>query len=180
MRKLDDITLRDFIEVYFGDFSKVGEGTKEEQMKAASEMCMEYFQIVGGRNVAVQVARRDRQLKIQMRGDCLDACEKLLIMGEVDGAIQVMKAMGYEVTKENIVAKIDNVRKMDAYALKKMEETEGEKVELTREHFTKERCFIMGHLKMHINENVFTAKEYAYLVKQVGEEVEAMVKASKK
>lgn len=179
MRKLDDISLRDFIDVYFGDFSKVGEGTQEEQMKAASEMCMEYFQIVGGKGVAVQVSRRDKQLKIQMRSDCLDACEKLLIMGEIDGAIQVMSAMGYEATKENIVSKIDNIRKMDAYALKKMEESEGEKVDITREHFTKERCFIMGHLKMHIDERVFTAKEYAYLVKQVGDEVEAMMKANR-
>lgn len=175
---LGDIALKDFLDVYFGDFS-VLEGTEEEKMKQASEMCMEYFQIVGGKQVAVQMLKRDKVLKIEMRGSVLEACEKLLLLDEPDAAIEVMRSMGYQVTRESIVEKIRNVRHMDAYALKKMEESEGEKVDITREHFTKERCFIMGHLKMHIDERVFTAKEYAYLVKQVGDEVEAMMKANR-
>ena len=174
---LGDIALKDFLDVYFGDFS-VLEGTEEERVKQASEMCMEYFQIVGGKQVAVQMLKRDKVLKIEMRGSVLEACEKLLLLDEPDAAIEVMRSMGYQVTRENIVEKIRNVRHMDAYALKKMEE-EDVQGELTREHFVKERCFIMGHLKMHIDERVFTAKEYAYLVKQVGDEVEAMMKANR-
>ena len=177
--KLEDISLRGFIDVYFGDFS-ILEGTEEEKIKQASNLCMEYFQIVGGKNVAVQVMRRDKALRIEMRGACLEVCEKLIIMGEVNSAIGVMASMGYKVTAETIKEKIENIYKMDAYALKKMESEEPEKEEMTREHFIRERCFIMGHLKMHIDENVFRAKEYAYLVKQVSDEVEAMVKASKK
>ena len=176
--KLGDITLKDFLDVYFGDFS-VLKGTEEEKMKQASEMCMEYFQIVGGKQVAVQMLKRDKSLKIEMRGSVLEACERLILFGEIDSAIEVMKSMGYSVTKETIVDKINNIRNMDAYALKKMEE-EDVSNELTREHFVKERCFIMGHLKMHIDERIFTAKEYAYLVKQVGDEVEAMLKANRK
>lgn len=175
--RLDDIRLKDFLDVYFGDFS-VLEGTEEERMREASEMCMEYFQIVGGKQVALQMLKRDKVLKIEMRGSVLEACERLLLLGETDAAIEVIGSIGYRVTKENILEKIKNVRNMDAYALKKMDE-EDVSNELTREHFVRERCFIMGHLKMHIDERVFSAKEYAYLVKQVGDEVEAMVRAGR-
>lgn len=175
--QLNDISLKDFLDIYFGNFS-VLEGTEEEKMKQASNLCMEYFQIVGGKQVAVQMLKRDKVLKIEMRESVLEACERLMLLDEAEAAIEVMKSMGYSVTKETIADKIKNIRNMDAYAMKKMEE-EDVTSELTREHFVQERCFIMGHLKMHIDERVFTAKEYAYLVKQVGDEVEAMIKANK-
>lgn len=175
---LGDITLKDFLDVYFGDFT-ILEGTTEEKVKQASDMCMEYFQIVGGKHVAVQMLKRDKTLKIEMRESVLEACERLILLGEMDAAIEVMKSMGYMVNDKSIAEKINTIRKMDAYALKKMEE-EDVTTELSREHFVKERCFIMGHLKMHIDERVFTAKEYAYLVKQVGDEIEVMNKEAKK
>lgn len=177
--KLGEISLKDFIDVYFGDFS-VLDGSEEEKLRQASDMCMEYFQIVGGKQVSVQVAKRDKILRIEMRGACLEVCERLLIMDEVSSAIAVMASMGYKVTDKEIRDKIANIRRMDAYALKKMENDKPESEELTREHFIRERCFIMGHLKMHIDEHVFKAKEYAYLVKQVSDEIESMVKAKRK
>lgn len=170
MKTLEEITLHDFVEVYFGDFSKLGEGSEEEQVKAAAELCMEYFSIVGGKQVSVQIAKRDKRLRIAMRGSLFDACEQMLSWGDTEGAISVMTAIGYKVSASAISTKIKNLRNTDAYALKKLEESEPSS-ELTREHFTRERCFIMSHLKMHIDDYTFKAKEYAYLVKQVSDEI---------
>lgn len=175
---LSDISLKDFIDVYFGDFSKAGGCTEEEQLRAASEMCMEYFSIVGGKNVSVQIAKRDKRLRISIRESVLDACEQLVSWGFASEALSVLESMGYKVDEAMLSDKIDQLRKMNAYTLKKMEEPVHE--ELTREHFIRERCFIMGHLKMHIDEHVFKAKEYAYLVRQVSDEIEELRQSVKK
>lgn len=180
MKTLETITLADFVDVFFGDTSKVGEGTEQEQIDAASRMCAEYMEIVGGKGVSIHVLKRDNALKIEMRKSLFDACKKLIALDDMEGAIVVMKSVGYSVNKDTILSKIDNLLKMDAYALKKMEHEETPQEEVTREHFVRERVFIMGHLKMYIDDHVFRAKEYAYLVRQVSDEIEAMNKEAKK
>lgn len=178
---LDDITLGRFIEVYLGDIDKAveGEHTKEEKQEAAERMCAEYMMIVGGKSVASMLVKRNSALKIEMRGTCLKVCEQLAKMGQVGDACEIMATMGYKVNPGDVLRKIESIRASDAYQLDRMKREEGDPVKPSREQFIKERVAVMAHLKMHIDEQVFKAKEYAYLVKQVSDEVEAMMKAYK-
>lgn len=181
---LEDIKLGRFIDVYLGDIDKAVDGVYKERVKqeAAERMCQEYMMIVGGKSVASMLVKRNNVLKIEMRRTCLETCKMLASAGDIGAACEVMASMGYKVAKnrEAVLKKIESAMASDAYQLERMKQGEGEHEKPSREHFIKERVAVMGHLKMHIDEQVFTAKEYAYLVKQVSDEVDAMMRAVKK
>lgn len=176
--ELGTITLGRFIEVYMGDVMKAVDGDEPREVaEAAAEcMCMEYVGIVGGRGVASLLVRRNDVLKIQMRGVCFHAAERLLSEGYADDARAVLGAMGVSVSggADAVRDKIAGLRRMDEYRMRRMEVSEEGRKDavMDRDFFTRERVAVMGHLKMHIDEWVFKAKEYAYLVRQVSDEVE--------
>ena len=179
---LDTISLARFIDVFLGDFDKSveGEHTDKEKEKAAEKMCNEYMEIVGGKSVASLLVKRNNILKIEMRRACLDVCKMLASSGYTQDACAVFKSMGYSVAdnKDDIMNKANSIISSDAYQLEKIKPENSEP--MTRDNFTKEKVAIMSHLKMYIDDNVFKAKEYAYLVKQVNNEIEAMMKTYKK
>lgn len=180
---LDTIPLGRFIDVYLGDINKAVEGEhSEEETKAAAErLSHEYMEIVGGKSVAVLLSKRNEALKIAMRGAVLGECKSLVIAGMIEDACRLMKCIGYTLKpdKDALMKRIESVIASDGYKMAKMNDSK-EVEPLSRDSFIKERVAIMSHLKMHIDENVFRAKEYAYLVKQVNDEVEAMMKTVKK
>lgn len=180
---LDTITLGRFIDVYLGDTNKAveGEHTEEEKRLATEKMCYEYMEIVGGKSVLSVISKRNETLKIAMRATCLRECETLANVGDLDSALRILNTFGYRVKKdkEAILNKVKSILSSDSYKLAKMQGNESENT-INRDSFIKERVAIMSHLKMHIDENVFKAKEYAYLVKQVNDEVESMMKNIKK
>lgn len=182
---LDDITLGRFIDVYLGDFSKAsdGEASEEELKEAAVKMVQEYLEITGGASVQAMLCRRNEVLKMNMRSTCMGVCRMLALEGRLKEACEVLKSMGYSVKEDKnlILRKVETVLSTDAYRMKKMEQAEeGHKEMPTRDTFTKERVMVMAQMKMHIDENVFKAKEYAYLVRRVMDEVEGLKKQIKK
>ena len=54
------------------------------------------------------------------------------------------------------------------------------KIKMDREYFTKERVSLMSHVKMHIDENTFSAKEYAYMVRRMCDDIDAMIRSTSK
>lgn len=180
---LDTIPLGRFIDVYLGDVDKAVDGghSEEEKREAAESMCQEYMEIVGGKSVLALISHRNEALKIAMRATCLRECETLANVGDCDSACKIMKSLGYSVKcdKDAILTKIKSVLASDGYKLAKMQSKPTDSV-VTRDSFTKERVAIMSHLKMHIDEYAFKAKEYAYMVKQVNDEIESMMKTVKK
>lgn len=181
--ELDTIPLGRFIDVYLGDASKAVEGeySEAEQREAAERMCDAYMSIVGGKSLASLIVRRHQALKIQMRGSCLSLCKMFVEGGDLATACAIMLNLGYrvEADKQKLLRKIDVVLSSDAYQLSKFsDKKEGEP--LTRDHFIRERVAVMSHLKMYIDEAVFKAKEYAYLVKQVHDEIDSMMKSVKR
>lgn len=179
---LDTISLSRFIDVFLGDINKAVEGdyTENEKKDAAESMCHEYMSIVSGKSVASLLVKRNSILKIEMRRTCLEVCRILATAGYTADSCMVFKGLGYSVAdnKDTILAKVESILASDSYQLDKLTAHDAEP--MTRDSFTKEKVAIMAHLKMYIDDNVFKAKEYAYLVKQVNDEIEAMMKTYKK
>ena len=51
---------------------------------------------------------------------------------------------------------------------------------MDREYFTKERVSLMSYVKMHIDESTFSAKEYAYMVRRMCDDIDAMIRSTSK
>ncbi len=185
---LGEITLARFIDIFTGDIWKAvkeGEHKEAEVQEAAEKLCSEYLMIVGGRSVLAQVRKRDEYLKLQMRAVCLDICERLMVLGGVKEAADVMETLGYhlsEVKDVSLKRKITSVRQSDRYRMSKLAAsfTKSDGTKIDKEHFVKERVMVMSHWKMHIDANVFSAKEYAYMVKFVCDEMEAAARQMRK
>lgn len=186
--ELDKIPLSRFIDVFLGDMDKVspeGEYSREEKEKAAERLCNEYLSIVGGKSVSAHIGKRNDVLKIQMRLSCLGKCTMLMKMGEWETVNEVLSVLGYRFKSEEhdrMRARIESVMASDKYRLAKLMEspTTSAKTKMDREYFVRERVAVMSHVKMYIDEDVFSAKEYAYLVRNMCEEMDAMVRATKK
>lgn len=187
-KSLEDIPLARFIDVFLGDSGKaVKEGTvgKQEAKRAARKLCGEYVSIVGGKSALAQLGRRDGMLRVQMRLACLDACRRLALLDDWDGVRGVLRALGYEFRpgeRERMRRKLDSVEASDRYKLERMRAsaaTDGG-VKMDREYFTRERVAVMGHVKMYIDPEVFTASEYAWMVRRMCDELEAAMKKAKK
>lgn len=96
-----------------------------------------------------------------------------------------MSALGYKFREDEhdkIKNRISSVSASDNYRLAKLQETSPDigKIKMDREYFTKERVSLMSHVKMHIDENTFSAKEYAYMVKRMCDDIDAMIRSTSK
>lgn len=186
-RELDKIPLSRFIDVYLGDTDLVAEGgnySREEKEEAAGLLCSRYLSIVGGRSMLSVIARRDEELRVRMRLTCLCACRELIGYGEYERAREVLSWLGYPFPSADplkMLEKVDGLSASDKYRLARMEETEkglrsqGVK-KMDRSYFTRERVAVMGHMKMYIDPEQFSAEEYAWMVKRTCEDVEEMMK----
>lgn len=181
---LGELTLARFIDIFLGDVDKVvkdgtSEHTESDRMAAAEKLCNDYMVIVGGKSVLSVIARRGELLKLQMRETCLNAARRLAVMGEWDGAMEIMGNLGYRVKPEQLMGKIKSVQASGRYRMAKLQDgmKEKEGVRMDREYFTRERVSVMSHTKMYIDEHTFTAKEYAYMVKMMCDEIDNMMRS---
>lgn len=185
---LGEMTLGRFIDLFLGDTDKaVKEGTcgGREKREAAERLCAAYLSIVGGRSALAQLSRRDAMLRAQMRLACLDACRKLASMGDWEGVCRVLGAMGYRFKpgdREGMMRKVESVSASEGYKLEKMraQAPADGGAKMDRAYFTRERVAVMGHVKMYIDPEVFTAEEYAWMVRRMCDELEAAVKKARK
>lgn len=185
---LGKICLSRFIDIFLGDIDKVvqsGKYSTKEKVLAAEKLCNEYLTIIGGKSVIAQINRRDEVLKIQIRLNCFAICEGLISSGSWDDVVDIMGELGYRFKTnehEKIKKRINSVSASDKYRLAKLQEKTADigKKQMDREYFTKERVSLMSHVKMHIDENVFSAKEYAYMVRRMCDEIEAMIRSTSK
>lgn len=186
--ELDKMPLSRFIDVFLGDMDKVvirGSHSYEEKVKVSEKLCNEYLSIIGGKSVVSHINKRNEILKIHMRMRSLDIASKLIAMGEWDEAHNIMAALGYSFKSgehDRMRTRIESVMASDKYRIAKLQELSDNSIsaKIDREYFTRERVSVMSHVKMHIDENTFSAKEYAYLVKNMCEEIDAMIRSTKK
>lgn len=185
---LSKIALSRFIDIFLGDIDKVVQGgahSIKEKVLAAEKLCNEYLSIIGGKSAVAQIIRRNEVLNIQIRLNCFSMCEKLISSGDWDVVVSIMGALGYrfkEDEHEKITNRIKSVSASDNYRLAKLQESAANsgKVKMDRDYFTKERVSLMSNVKMHIDENTFSAKEYAYMVRRMCDEIDALIRSTSK
>ena len=185
---LDKICLSRFIDIFLGDIDKVVQGGKystKEKALAAEKLCNEYLSIVGGKSAISLISRRNEILKIQIRLSCLAVCEGLILSGDWSDVVDVMSTLGYKFKEDEhdkIRNRISSVSASDKYRLVKLAETSSDmgKTKMDREYFTKERVSLMSYVKMHIDESTFSAKEYAYMVRRMCDDIDAMIRSTSK
>lgn len=180
---LDSISLADFIEVISGNISLAGDNSESEgaKIKASEHLVMDYLEIVGGAGMMVEMAKKNRELNNLMRIQCMENCEDILKRNEWKNVSEALSVLGYNIPsedREKITQRIASIKSTALLEIQ-MSGPQKEAPKMDKNYFIKERVMIMSHNKMHIDPKVFKAKEYAYLVKMMGEEVKSMMKRGK-
>ena len=177
---LGKISLRRFIDIYCGDLEKTverGKHSPEEMKEAAGRLCGAYLSIVGGKSALAEVHRRDEMLRSQMRLQVLQGCRAMMGYGDMEGVCRVMGVLGYafKPEQEELVARrMESIRATEKFRLERMRNAmpKAPGGNTGREYFVRERVAVMSWAKMHIDPEVFTAEEYAWLVKRMCDELE--------
>lgn len=185
---LDRISLRRFIDVFCGDSDAVCEGnySKEEKKKAVSGLVNEYMSIVGKKGILAEVSKKNEIIGLMIKIGVMNACRYLAEEKEWETACSVLDDMGYKLAPEDhdkilnrIEAILSNSRfRMDKIMVEKPDNKES--AVMDRDYFVRERVAVMQHFNMHVDPDTFSAKEYAYMVKRMCDEVDFRLKALKK
>lgn len=173
---INEIPLSVFIEVYTNPKNTVEfEEGKEESVK---KLITDYIGIVSGRQVANEVGNKNKLVNLTITLDCMLACENLIRVGDYKGVCNVLASFGYGLKlsdEEKIKSRVLSIKAVTQYEIDKLskkEENQGETPD--KNYFVKERVSVMKFYKMHIDPKVFTAGEYANLVKQMCDEIEEL------
>lgn len=180
---LENIPLSNFIEVFMGNLKALGEDCpKGEAARIAEYMINEYVTIVGGRQLLSEISKSNELINLNIKIDCLEACKNLMKLGDWKSVCDVLSKFGYGMFPENkggIRKKVDSVLASSRYRRDTLSQTRRESPRMDRDYFTRERVTVMSHFKMHIDKNSYTAKEYAYLVKRMCDDIELMNRKNK-
>jgi len=189
MKRLDQITINEWIDVLTGDTSPLvaaGEQpTEQELTEHVAALCEEY------KRIATPVtARRDLNLaedrvKLEMKADCLRLCRFLCSAGEHERVRDILRELGVNVarltTDEKVESEVRGLLNMADYDLKRAraEMKSLPKVDI-RASMGEEIATLMTLFRMSIDPNTMSAAIYAHLVKQGIERVKQLKKAAQK
>lgn len=171
-RELESIPLANFIEVFMGNLNELGPDkcSKEERKEIAESMINEYFSIVGGKSLLAEISRNSEFINLSIKVDCVEACKNLIKLDDWEGACEILSKLGYGISpteKERINKRIESILSVCKYRRDTLLRDKKEGKTIDRNYFTRERVIVMSHFKMHVNKYEYTAKEYAYLVKRM-------------
>lgn len=176
---LETISLADFIKISMGDVSFAGDKFESEHDKnvAAASMANEYSTIVGGKNLIASINRHNSELNNFIKIELMDACDKLISLDMYREACDVLASMGFRIDSNNKKAIETRINAIRSAAKMKMDlSPKHEEKEIDKDYFIKERIAISTHYKMHIDPEIWKAKEYAFLVKSFCDEMKAYKK----
>lgn len=185
---LDKIPLSIFIEVFTGNINSVvinGVHSKDEIKEASEKLIMDYVQIVGGMSALAEITKKNNILNNQTKIECMQACENLIKLGEWEDVCSILSTLGYKMfpnQRDQIKKRIQTVLSGSKYRIDRLmaDQKDKQDVKIDRNYFTKERVLIMTHYSMHINPEQFSAKEYAYMVKRMCDDVASMARYNKR
>lgn len=181
---LDRMPLRVFIDLICGDFGVVANGksfSEKDVVDTAEMLISEYIGIVGGRGVTADIIRKNDLENSLIRISCMEACEGLLGAGKTDVVCEIIGAFGFSVPAEDkgkVAQRVRSILMNNRYRAEKAKAVMGRGDErvMDKDYFARERVYVMGHFSMHIDQDVFSAKEYAYMVKKMCDDIERMGK----
>lgn len=187
--RLDAIPMAQFIEVLCGNVQALvieGEETGRTLEKKAKELRFAYYSIVNGKETKARMYEEDRKLKARMRLYCLAYADGMVKTGDRDGAVEVVQALGYTCTVDDVEKRIANARRELEFLMGRMAQEKQQKggreesAEQVREGFTRERAFLMTYHKMYIDIRMMSAAEYAGILALTDREINIRMGALKK
>lgn len=178
---LSDIKLSVFIDIMTGNQRAVivsGEHTDDECSVASADLVLKYIELCGGKRYTAQLESRKKMVNIHIRRNCIETAYMLAKSGMYDDSCRILKKLGWSISPddpEKLMNRLNAIRakaELDMNTLPK--EDDNERKSISRTDFSKERVMLMCHYKMYIDENVWTAEEYAILISQYNAEVARM------
>lgn len=178
---LDRMPLGKFIEMFCGNLDALvmrGNHKKDELSVCAKKLINEYLSIVGGKILLAEISRKNEIINLGIKIDCMESCGNMIKMNDWETVCDILSLFGYVVDindKDKIRQKIGSILANCRYRRDKLSSIDGSsQATMDFDYFTRERVVVMGHFKMHIDKDVFSAKEYAFLVKRMCDDNDSM------
>lgn len=185
---LDKIPLDVFIEVCTGDISKLiieGEHSEEELSEQSEKLIAEYVEIVGGTSLLTEISQKNNLLNLHIKIECMKGVELMIQNKDWADAARILSEFGFSYfpsEHDKIRKKAASILSMSKYMLERANAKEKPEStsKMDKNYFVRERVAVMSHYGMHIRKNEISAKEYAYMVKKMCEDVKSMGKSLKR
>lgn len=185
---LDRIPLRAFIDVFCGDIDAICKGGThfpKEKAENAERLVNEYLLIIGGRSAGAQLYKKNEGFNNNLKIACMEACQGLIKDRRWEEACDILANMGYKLKPEEhvkIKQRIDSI--LGTIRLKiereKAVANNQEAPKMDKDYFVRERVMVMSHFNMQIDPDRLSAKEYAFMVKRMCDDVSAINRSTKK
>ena len=189
---LDKISLDTFIDVFTGDKSKLiieGEHSEKELSEQSEKLITEYVEIIGGASFLSEMSQRNNiinlHIKIEyMKIECMKGVEIMIKNKDWEDAAHILSEFGFSYfpsEHEKIRKKVYSILSMSKYMLERInaKEKPENNSKMDKNYFARERVMVMSHFGMQIRKNEISAKEYAFMVKRMCEDVKSMSKSIK-
>ena len=189
--RLDQLTLRDLIELSCGDSSVLldnGETPSEQvKLECARKILSEYKELASPNQAKKDMIEAEELTKLRMKDKCLRICLALCTQERTDMARDVLLELDVKPnlidTDEKVQPRCKAMLADVEYEIKRIEELNEEdaskkvaKPEDARKTWYSEIAFVMSMLKMSIDPEVVNAAIYANLVHASTERSRAMAK----
>lgn len=185
---LDKIPLDVFIEVCTGDIRKLiieGEHSEEELSEQSEKLIAEYLEIVGGTSFLAEMSQRNNLINLHIKIEYMKIVEIMISNNDWEYAANALSRLGFTYSSsehDKIRKKAASILSMSKYMLERANAKEKPEStsKMDKNYFVRERVAVMSHYGMHIRKNEISAKEYAYMVKKMCEDVKSMGKSLKR
>ncbi|MCE9258367.1 hypothetical protein K0G60_13185 [Bacteroides fragilis] len=185
---LDRISLRIFIDVFCGNSDAVCEGdySEDEKQKAASGLVNEYMSIVGKKGILAEVSKKNEIISLVIKIQLMNCCRYLTEEKEWSTVCLILNDIGYSLDPNDhnkICSRIEAILSNSRFRVDKIMSEQSDLPKsaiMDRDYFVRERVAVMQHFNMHIDPDSFSAKEYAYMVKRMCDDVDLRLKSLKR
>lgn len=179
---LDKISLDTFIDVFTGDKSKLiieGEHSEKELSEQSEKLITEYVEIIGGASFLSEMSQRNNLINLHIKIECMKGVEIMIKNKDWEDAAHILSEFGFSYfpsEHEKIRKKVYSILSMSKYMLERInaKEKPENNSKMDKNYFARERVMVMSHFGMQIRKNEISAKEYAFMVKRMCEDIKIM------
>ena len=179
---LDKISLDTFIDVFTGDKSKLiieGEHSEKELSEQSEKLITEYVEIIGGASFLSEMSQRNNIINLHIKIEYMKIVEVMIANNDWAYAAEALSQLGFSYCPsehEKIRKKASSILSMSKYMLERInaKEKPGNSSKMDKNYFARERVMVMSHFGMQIRKNEISAKEYAFMVKRMCEDIKIM------
>ena len=179
---LDKIPLDTFIDVFTGDKSKLiikGRHSDEELSEQSEKLVTEYVEIIGGASFLSEMSKRNSIINLHIKIECMKIVEVMIANNDWEYAAEALSRLGFPYPSsehDKIRKKAASILSMSKYMLERINAREKPEsaVKMDKNYFVRERVALMAHYGMHLRKNEISAKQYAFMVKRMCEDIKSM------